>query len=223
MGKPRMDLTGQHYGRLTVVKEVEPNGYTRRWLCQCDCGNEKIVTMYNLRTGHTVSCGCVQKERASQKNTDDLTGSVFGRLKVLRRSDTKPYKSRHVFWECMCDCGNTTIVDGVHLKDGTTQSCGCLRSDKGVELQEYNNANLYSDGVFTPVLKSKLRTDNSTGVKGVSRKRKKDGTIVYRANIRVKSKSYYLGEYATVEEATAARKRGEEEYHKPYLEGEHDE
>jgi hypothetical protein len=214
----RIDLTGQRYGRLTVIKEADQNGYTRRWLCRCDCGNEMTVTMYNLRTGHTVSCGCVQKERASQNNTDDLTGSVFGRLKVLRRSDTKPYKSRHVFWECQCDCGNTTIADGVRLKDGTTQSCGCLRTDKGVGLQEYNNANLYIDGVFTPILKSKLRTDSSTGVKGVSRKRKKSGAIAYRSSIRIKGKTYYLGEYATIEEAAAARKRGEKKYHKPYLE-----
>lgn len=212
------NLIGQRYGRLTVIKEVKQVGYHRMFLCKCDCRNELVTRMNNLRTGHTTSCGCMQKERASQKNTDDLTGSVFSRLKVLQRSDTKPYKSRHVFWECMCDCGNTTIADGVRLKDGTTQSCGCLRLDKGAELQEYNNANLYIDGVFTPVLKSKLRTDNSTGVKGVARKRKKDGTIVYRASIRVKGKTYYLGEYATIEEAAAARKRGEEKYHKPYLE-----
>ncbi|WP_342576541.1 hypothetical protein [Paenibacillus sp. FSL M8-0142] len=85
-------------------------------------------------------------------------------------------------------------------------------------MQKYNEDNLRVDGVYTPVLKSKIRRDNRTGVKGVSVKRKKDGSEVYRANIRVNGKTHYLGEHATIEKAAAARKAGEEKYHKPYLE-----
>ncbi len=45
-------------------------------------------------------------------------------------------------------------------------------------------------------------------------------TGMYRAQITIKRKKYFLGEYPTLEEAAAARKRGEEIYHKPYLEDE---
>jgi len=53
------DLTGQVFGRLTVLKSV---GFTKwrnlRWLCQCSCGNQKVIQSGNLRSGHSKSCGC---------------------------------------------------------------------------------------------------------------------------------------------------------------------
>ena len=53
------DITGEKFGKLKVLRRVENN---RRgdamWLCQCECGNTKIVRGYNLRSGHTKSCGC---------------------------------------------------------------------------------------------------------------------------------------------------------------------
>lgn len=54
-----IDLTGQEFGRLTVVKYVG-NG---RWLCRCDCGSIKIILGRSLRGGQTKSCGCLQKEK----------------------------------------------------------------------------------------------------------------------------------------------------------------
>ena len=43
------DLTGQRFGKLTVIKRVENNDRNKvRWLCQCDCGNTHITISYNL-------------------------------------------------------------------------------------------------------------------------------------------------------------------------------
>lgn len=61
-----IDLTGQRFGKLVVLKEVEPyfpstypkGRKCRRWLCKCDCGNEKAIIQSSLRTGNTKSCGC---------------------------------------------------------------------------------------------------------------------------------------------------------------------
>lgn len=66
--KKRLDLTGNRYGRLTVLSEVEPHGTMRRWLCKCDCGKlvPFIVTMTNLRSGRTQSCGCLRREKSSK-------------------------------------------------------------------------------------------------------------------------------------------------------------
>ena len=59
------------------------------------------------------------------KNFVDLTGQTFGRLTVIRRQEnTKAWKTR---WECLCECGKTIIIQGGNLKNGHTQSCGCLR------------------------------------------------------------------------------------------------
>jgi hypothetical protein len=49
--------TGDRFGRLTLIAEVERETYARRWLCVCDCGEEKIVLQQNLRSGQTRTCG----------------------------------------------------------------------------------------------------------------------------------------------------------------------
>lgn len=55
-----IDLTGQKFGKLTVIKRVENNkDYGSKWLCKCDCGNEVIVFSNNIRRGNTQSCGCL--------------------------------------------------------------------------------------------------------------------------------------------------------------------
>ena len=55
----------------------------------------------------------------------DLTGKRFGRLVVLgKHAGTR--HGQHARWDCICDCGNTTISDGGSLRAGKTKSCGCL-------------------------------------------------------------------------------------------------
>lgn len=61
------DLTGQRFGRYTVIKRAEdqisPSGKHRvMWLCKCDCGNTNAVLSAALVSGHTVSCGCFKKD-----------------------------------------------------------------------------------------------------------------------------------------------------------------
>lgn len=215
----RINIIGEQYGRLTVLKEVEQIGYERRFLCKCICGNEKIVGMSQLRTGKTKSCGCLNKEITSQKNTRDLTGKRFGKLTVIGRSKEKHQTQTKAIWQCKCDCGNTLDVLSTYLTSGDTTSCGCHRKQLGIELQQNNKKNFWNDGVFSPILKSKRRSDNTTGVKGVSLNRRNGK---YRAQISIKGKKIYLGEYPTIEQAAKAREAGEEKYHSPYLEDRND-
>lgn len=55
----------------------------------------------------------------------DLTGMRFNHLSVIRKSDKQ--SNRTAYWECLCDCGNTTIVSTYALRGGHTKSCGCLK------------------------------------------------------------------------------------------------
>lgn len=64
----RMDLVGHKYGRLTVKAEVESRKYLRRWRCQCECGQMKVIYQTVLRNGHTRSCGCLNKETVHARN-----------------------------------------------------------------------------------------------------------------------------------------------------------
>lgn len=54
----------------------------------------------------------------------DLTGKTFHSLTVLGLSQVET--KRHIKWKCLCECGSETHVLGLHLKRGTTKSCGCL-------------------------------------------------------------------------------------------------
>lgn len=64
------DLTGQKFGRLTVLNHiyVDKKPYSR-WLCRCDCGNEVVRTRGDLTSGHSRSCGCLAKEELIKRNT----------------------------------------------------------------------------------------------------------------------------------------------------------
>lgn len=63
-----IDLTGQRFGRLTVQHRSPAKGQAR-WLCQCDCGTEKVVPSDRLRLGETRSCGCLHREVTKQNLT----------------------------------------------------------------------------------------------------------------------------------------------------------
>lgn len=65
----KIDLTGQPFGRLVVIREAgRDKGGHVLWLCRClgkngdDCGNEVVVSANDLRRGHTKSCGCLSRE-----------------------------------------------------------------------------------------------------------------------------------------------------------------
>lgn len=68
MGK-FIDLTGQKFGRLTVIKRANNIGRFTAWLCKCDCGITKIVQTGHLRQGRIISCGCWRKENSTSRAT----------------------------------------------------------------------------------------------------------------------------------------------------------
>lgn len=63
---------------------------------------------------------------------DDMIGVRFGRLVVQSYSHAEKRKdcngSRH-YYNCLCDCGNTCIIERNSLRSGNTSSCGCIRSE----------------------------------------------------------------------------------------------
>lgn len=64
-----IDLSGQRFGRLTVLGRAGSNKYNyATWLCICDCGKKTIVAGKSLRTGNTKSCGCLVVDDARAKN-----------------------------------------------------------------------------------------------------------------------------------------------------------
>lgn len=56
------DLSGKRFGKLVAVKiTFAEKGKKTKWLCHCDCGNEKEIAIDSLKSGKTKSCGCYRK------------------------------------------------------------------------------------------------------------------------------------------------------------------
>ena len=129
----RIDLTGQQFGKLTVIRYDGTSNSRAYWLCRCGCGAETVVDSARLRSGNTKSCGCgkwsksVENLKGAKKKTADLTGKRFGRLAVLERLPNEPRSP--IKWLCLCDCGNKVEVRGDCLRYGRTKSCGCLAKE----------------------------------------------------------------------------------------------
>ncbi len=67
-----VDITGNKYGRLTVLQRIRKHPKKTHWLCQCECGNKTVTEGYYLKTGHTASCGC--QRSISAINTKTIHG-----------------------------------------------------------------------------------------------------------------------------------------------------
>lgn len=57
-----LDLTGQTFGRWTVLAYAEKRGRKHYWRCGCECGEEKVVHGEHLKEGRSRSCGCLNRE-----------------------------------------------------------------------------------------------------------------------------------------------------------------
>ena len=107
-----------------MPREKRPSSTGRYYLCQCDCGNQKVIYGHNLKTGNTKSCGCLSRQTASINNSVDIPiGTKFGKLTILKRAEVRP--GGDAFWKCICDCGTECEVRGRDLRSGHTTSCGC--------------------------------------------------------------------------------------------------
>jgi hypothetical protein len=62
----------------------------------------------------------------------DMTGQRFGRLLTIGPVARNQFK--HIVWLCQCDCGNMTEADGNRLRRKRTQSCGCLHTERTIEI-----------------------------------------------------------------------------------------
>lgn len=105
------DITNQRFGRLVAIKCVSRDK-AARWLCKCDCGNEKVILGTSLRNGSTKSCGCINRENARQNGLNSAThhetktrlyGVWLGIKRRLYNPHTKKYPIYGGRGITMCD------------------------------------------------------------------------------------------------------------------------
>lgn len=76
----KLDLENKRFGRLTAIKQVSAPSHVkpkrRHYLCKCDCGAVRVVSVSHLTSGHTKSCGCLSKEMASDRAKHGYYGTT---------------------------------------------------------------------------------------------------------------------------------------------------
>lgn len=114
-GEYMKDLSGMKFGKRTVLERAYDKNKSKgaRWLCQCECGVQRVVFGRNLRNGASKSCGC--------SNNRNFVGKRFGNLVVM----SVEKNGDNTICHCLCDCGNTVDIVGKSIY--STRSCGCSR------------------------------------------------------------------------------------------------
>lgn len=106
-GKPapnvKLDMVGKKFGRLTVIERYPENTKDRKaqWICKCDCGKTTVVSGKQLRTGKTLSCGCLRSEAnikrnykhggSFRKHKERLYGIYLGMIRRCYETTRKEY------------------------------------------------------------------------------------------------------------------------------------
>lgn len=104
-GRRCFELTGQQFGRLTVIERHGTQCGNVTWLCSCSCGGQKVATGHNLRSGDTTSCGCVHREGlVARLTTHGMKGtrvySVWeGMKKRCRSPSNENYGGRGIVYD----------------------------------------------------------------------------------------------------------------------------
>lgn len=209
MKKITLDLTGERYGRLTVIREAErlyskSGKMIRRWECLCDCGNVVVVRHGDLRSGRTLSCGCYNKAKESAVKKHGYSRTKLYKVYISMRQRCNNEKNKaypyyggrgikvcdewendpqsFITWANKNGYQEGLTIDRINV-DGDYCPKNCRWTD--YEMQSINQ---------------KIRKDNKTGYKGIYLS---DG--VYRVQINRNKKRHYLGSFKTLEEAMNAR------------------
>lgn len=123
------DLSQETFYYLKPQFRVKTDIKETAWLCNCQCGNEVVISAHSLTGNRTKSCGCYSTE-IKKSRYKDLTGQQFFYLTVLEHIGTK---NESALWKCQCKCGNIVEVTANKLTSGWTKSCGCYAREKSSE------------------------------------------------------------------------------------------
>ncbi|MBP5422145.1 MAG: hypothetical protein J6Y78_06880 [Paludibacteraceae bacterium] len=148
MPQQLIDMTGERYGRLVVIRRADHNTENNKpkWLCRCDCGNEIETTRRRLINGMTKSCGCYRREFAREQH------STHG----LSKTNHKPYRLYGIWAGIKDRCCNPNSKYWRRYGERGITVCPEWINDY-VAFHEWSLANGYSDNLTLD------RRDNDKG------------------------------------------------------------
>lgn len=225
----RKDLTNQRFGRLIVVEQVEdyiaPNigKHYAQWLCECDCENHTrlIVQQSHLKDGHTVSCGCYNKDKTREANKKANEYRLLDDYGVLWTTNTRDEvyfdlsDAENILQYCWtkdCEGYPSAFIDTKRMR---------LHTFLGLKWHDHQNRNKLDNRRqnLRPCTYSQngtnkgLRSNNTSGVTGVywfARDKK------WKSQINIDGKIKSLGTFINKKDAIIARLVAEAKYYKAF-------
>lgn len=208
------DLTGNRYGHLLVIEYAgifNKNANIHAWLCKCDCGNIKRISGANLKTGVSISCGCI-KRQSERKDGHGLTNSkIYNSWRGMKERCDNPKNKRYSSY------GGRGITYDEKWKTfkGFYEDMGSSHKE-GLELDRidvdgnYDKDNCRWVDQTEQCYNQRLRKDNKSGKTGVFLIKTSGKWLAY---IRVNNIKIRLGVFETKDDAIVAREKAEIDYY----------
>lgn len=202
MGK-KIDLTGQKFGRWTVLGEAGRNKHNQfMWNCVCDCGNIKVVYGGDLRNGGSKSCGCLFKHGMHGTPTYRTWGMMLQRCNNPNFPAYENYGGREItvcerwlkFENFLTDMGERPdgfMIERINNNKGYFPKNCCWTT----RIEQNRN--------------QRIRKDNKIGIKGVNFCKHRQE---YLARISVNKQRIHLGYFVNLKDAIEARQKAELNY-----------
>ena len=217
-----IDMVGQRFGRLIVTRFAYTKNGMTYWWCQCDCGSkEKTVSSSNLKSGCTLSCRCLIKEKTSQRskkyneyNMDKEYGIGYtfdNREFWFNKEDINLIK-KHCWFINIDGYVCTTIGDDfITFHNFIT---GYKKTDHKNGIRHDNRReNLRPASDMQNAMNRGKRSDNTSGYIGVNWSKRYQKWV---AQIQFNKKKIPLGYFDNIEDAIIARQEAELKYFKEF-------
>ena len=221
-----VDLTGQKFGKLTVIKRVEDDSEAHiKWLCECECGNFITTRGTSLRSGITKSCGCLVGDKIRELNKlkkkynkYDLSGDYgigyssntnepfYFDLEDYDKIKNYYWYSNHDGYMCSSENKKEIIMHRLIIDE----------NDPEMQVDHFNRnkkdnrkENLKSVTPQHNNWNRGINQNNKSGVTGVRWNKEAQKWIAYIMR-------KHLGTFNSFEDAVKARKRAEQKYFGEY-------
>jgi cytidyltransferase-like protein len=134
------DISGQRFGKLIALNYVETINKTRRYLCECDCGIQKVLRRKSLVKGDTTSCGCdwikSNVKHPSWKGHGDIPLDFFNNIfRGAKQRNLEFNITIEYIWDLLEKQNRKCALSGLDLKfsrtrkDKSLQTCSLDRKD----------------------------------------------------------------------------------------------
>lgn len=212
-----IDLTGQKFGKLTVIKRAENNAKHGeiQWICKCDCGNIVTVIGKLLRNGEVKSCGCLKRNFNHYEIKDNICIATMS-TGVKHIFDAEDYeKVKNISWFLT----HKGYIYGIYNKKQIF--IHQLITDFKYPMIDHKNGNKLDNrkSNLRPATKSQnamnrhSRKSNKSGYLGVYWDKDRNKWV---AKIGINRKTLNLGAYIHIDDAVKARLKAEKIYFKEF-------